>query len=426
MSPRTCALFFVATTLACGAVPASAQSSPGAYRTLFGPDARDGGRPDQVTLALSTYGGGDASRFGTGAVLDDTLQAGRAHVGAALTLNYQRRRPRTSLSITGASAVRYYDSLNRIGTQKHGGSIGADVKVSKQLSLRAAQDVTYSPAYLLELAHPPLQDDAALPVFAPPDGDYALSREKQISYGSITGATYAWSDTRTLILGYNRSYSNYLTRPDYTLQQASARYTHRLSRAIALRLGYGRTTARLTGLPATAHHDLDLGLAYDRAVSFSPRTTLAFSSGSTVVSVGGQRQFELLGSLNLRRLLSPRWTAIASLQRSVASIDGLPQPYVASTVSGELSGVLGSRTRVTLQPGFSRGAEVTNAQRTFHSFVSSGRVEMAVSRHWAVYVEHFVYDYRFAATPDLPLALAIPQSRQGLRFGLALWTPVSR
>lgn len=426
MASRTCPLLLLATVLAWAAVPVEAQTSSGPYRTLFGPNSRDGARPDQFTVALSVYAGlDDTSVFATGGVLDDSLLTGRAHQGATMALAFLRRRPRATITLAGSSALRYYSSLNRIGTQKHSGGIGLAVLASKQLTFRVALDASYSPSYQLALGHAPVVDASEL-TFEPAGVDFGVTRDKQITYGSFAGASYVWNSSRNLTLGYRSSYADYFTRSDFATQEASARFTQRLSSDIALRLGYGLGSGSLAGVRSTVHHDLDIGLIYNRSFSFSPRTTLGFTSGSTVVSTGAGRQFELIGSAQLRRLLSRRWTSSMGYQRGLTAIDSIAQPFVAATLNGDLSGFLGSRTRVSFQPRYSRGAEVGDATRTFKSAVSLTRVDTAVSRHWAVFAEHFYHSYQFAAVANLPPALAAGLTRQGLRFGLAIWTPVIR
>lgn len=426
MSSR-CFPLVLATALLVGAdMSAAAQTPPPPYRLPFGPNTQDAERPDQITFAGSLYAGAhDSSQFASGGVLDDSLQAGRAYQGATTAATYLRRRPRLSFMASASSAVRYYSSLNRIGTQRHSAGIGGSLVASRRLSLRFAQEVSYSPSYQLVLGQPPAQDGAALS-FNPAGVDYAVGRDKQVAYGSNAGATYVWDRSRDLTLGYNLSYTNYFKRADFATQQAAVRYTQRLSPGIALRLGYGIGSIGGAGLRSTMHHDLDVGLLYNRSFAFSPRTTLAFTSGSTVVSVDSQQHFELLGGADLTRLLSRRWSSTLSYRRGLTAIDGVPRPYIADSFTGDLNGFVGSRAKVTLQPRYSRGAEVADATRTFENLTTTARVDVAVTRHWALFTEYFDFQYRFAAAPDLPPVLAAGLNRNGLRWGLALWTPVIR
>ncbi len=144
------------------------------------------------------------------------------------------------------------------------------------------------------------------------------------------------------------------------------------------------------------HHDLDIGLALNKSFAFSSRTSVGFTSGSTVISIEGQRHFELTGSAQLRRLLSRRWSSSLEYQRGLTAIDTQPRPFVANTINGDIGGFIGSRVKVSVQPRYSWGADIADASRTFHSVIGTTRVDTAVSRNWAMFAEFFYYDYRFA------------------------------
>ena len=423
LTSSVCALFVLAMVLACAVAPASAQTRR-PYRALFGPGESDDERADQLILNMSVYSGlDDTSRFATGALLDDALLAGRAHQGGTMTLGFLRRRPRSTVTASASSALRYYNSLNQIGTQKHNGGFGVTALASRRLTFKLAQELSYSPSYQLMLGHAPQQDTPDV-TFAAANTDYGVGREKAIAYGSAAGATYVWNEGRDLTLGYTLNYTNYFERSDFGMQQGNVRFTQRLTSALALRLGYGLGSGSMTGLTSAVHHDLDIGLAFNKAFALSPRTSVGFTSGSTVVSIENQRHFELTGSVQLRRLLSRRWSSSLEYQRGLTRVDTMPRPYVANTMYGDVGGFLGSRVKLTVQPLYSWGADIADASRTFHSVTGTARVDTAVSRHWAIFGEFFYYDYRFAASPDLPATLAAGMTRQGLRWGLALWKPL--
>lgn len=420
MIPRlTLPLLASLTLLSAAAVEAS--QGGGVYRTLFGPADRDAARAEQLTLTASTYGGlDDTTRLSAGGVLDDALQSGRAHQGATIGLAFGRRRSRVTFTANAQSSVRYYHSLNRVGTQRHGGGAAATWRASRSLTLRASQEVAYSPMYQLIVGVPAYGGEAA----ATPDHlDDDLYKSKQFTYTSFAGARYVISASREINVGYGLNYTDFLSRSNFGLQQASARFTQRLTSGVALRLGYGVGSGTPASLTAGLHHDLDVGLALDRSFSVSPRTTVGFTSGSTIVSAGQGRQIELVGSLQLQRRLTPRWTSSLGYQRGVTSMVRLEQPLIANTFGGDVSGFLGSQTRVSIRPMLMWGADVADASRSFHSVAGVAQVQTAISRHWAIYAEYVYYDQQIAAAVD---ARAADTRRSGLRTGIALWTPIDR
>jgi hypothetical protein len=320
--------------------------------------------------------------------------------------------------------VRYYQSLNRIGTQKHGGGFGADWRASRTLTIQASQDIAFSPSYQLNVVGLPAYGSENADATA--SVDYDLYKSKQFTYGSFAGARYVWSASREMTIGYGLNYTDFLSRSDFGLQQASARFTQRLTSGIGLRLGYGLGSGTPLGLATGLHHDLDIGLAMDRSLTISKRTTLSFTSGSTIVSAGQGRQLELVGSAQLKQRLSPRWSSALSYQRGLTAVDSLARPLIANTFGGDLSGFVGAQTSVSLRPVLTWGADVVEAERSFSTVTGIARVQTAIDRHWAVYGEYVYYGQHFAAAPGIPATLAGDTRRSGLRAGLALWAPLDR
>jgi hypothetical protein len=405
---------------------ASRTTSARAYRGLFGPTEEDELRPPALTLNLSVAAGvDDNTRFATGGVGDATLQGGRQHQGVQAVLAFVRRRPHSTVALDLSSAVRYYPSLRNIGTQKHSGAVSMELVPSRQVRLQFAQSASYSPSYQLALAGPQLADDAAGDL--PAAGiDYSVARNKQMTYGSSAAATYAASAATELSFGYTGRYTNFFSTPDFHAQRAGGRFTRRLAAGVDLRLGYGFGTAGLSGRRATQHHDLDIGVNYGRQFLFSPRTSLGFTSGSTVILTPGGRQFPIIGSVQLRRRLAARWMGDISYTRGLQSIDTMAEPFLAGAVSGSVSGYLNSRTRLRITPSYAQGADVTDSARAYRSWTAETRADIALSHHWAIYAEHFYYHYQFAGAFELPGGLQAGLNRQGLRIGLALWAPVIR
>lgn len=404
---------------------ASADQARRPFRTEFGPSERDELRGDQLVLSGGTYGGADDTSLLAGAaVQDDSLQSGRTHQGGNLSLQFVRRRPRLAVTATGNSAVRYYHSLNRIGTQRHSVGGSGEWAASRTLTVVFGQNVTYSPSYHLALTSAP----DITPEEAPeaPSLDFDLSRSKQFVYGSFASARYVLSPGREITAGYSLSYTNFLGRlqSDYGMQQAAAKFKQQLTRFLALNLGYGLGSGTGTGLSEGKRHLLDVGLGFDRSLSFSPRTTVGFSSGSAIVNVNGSNRFELIGNINVRRLLSPRWTTSAAYERALTAIDGVASPFTSNTLNAAVTGFLGSRTSVTIRPSYTWGSSVADEAQTFHNSTSVARVETAISRHWAAFAEYMFYDHSFSRIPGLRPSLAVDTRRQGLRTGVSLWSPL--
>ena len=424
MRPRV-SLLLLAALIAVSVPSAYAQQARKPFRTEFGPGERDEQRADQLVLTGGTYTGADDTSRLAGAVLqDESLQSGRMHQGGTMALKFVRRRPRLSVTASGQSAVRYYHSLNRVGTQRHSVSASGEWVASRQLSFQFGQDATYSPSYHLALAGAP-----DIGAEAPADTgslDFELSRSKQFMLGSFASAKYIMSPSREITAGYSLSYTNYLIaqQRDFGIQQASIRFSQRLTSGVALKLGYGVGSGTGTGLGESTRQLIDAGVAFDRSIAISPRTIVGFNSGSAIVNTDGGRQVELIGNLNVRRRLSPRWTASIAYQRGLMAIDGVANPLTTNTMTADLSGFLGMQTSVVIRPAYSWGADVNDATQSFHNNTSMARVQTALGRHWAAYAEYIYYDHRFSDIVGLRPSLAVDTRRHGVRTGVTLWSPL--
>lgn len=407
------------------AAGADAQTNRRPFRTEFGPGERDELRADQLVLTGSLYGGlDDTTRLSGPVLIDDTLQSGRMHQGGNLSLAVVRRRPRLALAASAGSAVRYYHSLNRIGTQRHLVTGSGEWVASRKLTMQFGQDVTYSPSYSLSLAAAPAL--AAEPAETPASLDYELSRGKQLQLGTYVSAKYVLSATREVTAGYSIGYTNFLAagERDFGVQQASARFSQALSAGLGLNLGYGAGSGTGSGLGHGVRHLIDAGLSFDRSFTVSPRTTVGFTSGSAIVNTGTGQQFELLGSLNLRRRLSPRWSSSIAYQRGLTAIDGVAAPLTTNTLTADASGFIGMRTSVTIRPVLTWGASVADGSQSFNTSASVARVQTALGRHLAAFAEYSYYDHRFSRIAGLRPSLAADTRRHGIRTGVQLWSPL--
>jgi len=419
------------------AAPASAQSTGSrplpVFRGLFGPDERESNRPTSLDLNWTVYSAQDDNTFlATDAdVLDAPLQANRIYTGATVSAVYRRRPKRSVFSISGASAGRYYQDLREIVTTRYSGAMTLDSLLAKNWRLQLAESASFSPFFQIAVSPvAPEAPDALAPApsAGPPPGDDAVARQHAMQYGTFVGVTHTISDRTSLAWNYGARYTQVFEGgSDTNTQRGGVSYVHGLTKYIGLRLGYayGVAFAGPTALPIKSQ-DLDVGLSYGRAFAPSRRTTFGFSSGSSFVSEGdGSLHYVITGSARLTRRLAPRWTSQVLYDRGLSVPDGATRPFFADTVGVNITGYLNGRTSVRLQPQYAHGvvglSGVTNA---YNSGSSTTRLEMAVSHHLALYIEHFYYRYRFASGVGLPPMLMSSVDRQGARVGLTVWTPL--
>ncbi len=409
------------------AAPALAQGSRPPtlhiFRGLFGPTESEQELNRRLFLSLSIYGAtDDNTAFATGGEIGDQgLQRGRIYEGAQASLSYKRQRPRSLLTLSGSSGLRYYSDLHDITTTQHGGTIGAERIYSPRFRVQLAGSARFAPNYQVQLG--PAAPIGSLP--SQPGDDASVGRQKLIEYGAGVSFLFTPSRVSEVLLAAGCGYSQFIDAPDFGSRSARVRYTRRLSRDFALRLGYGDGDAGRSDGTRTRLQDIELGLNYNRGLVLSPRTSIGFSTGSALVSVSGERKFTVVGSAFAKHQFSARWSLQTNVNRSLQSIPTAPRPFVTDSVDVSFSGFLTRRTSLRLSPACSRGVDAVDPEASFKSCATNTRVEFALNRFWAVYGEHFYYHYNFS--PGTDLSTGVPrQIRQGARAGLTLWAPVIR
>jgi hypothetical protein len=436
VTPSVRLLAALATALV-AATPVSAQSTSArplpVFRGLFGPDERESTRPNSLDLDWTVYSAQDDNTFlATDAdVLDAPLQANRVYTGATVSAVYRRRPKHNVLSISGSSAGRYYPDLRQIVTTRYSGAMTLDSLLAKNWRLQLAESASFSPFFQIAVSPgAPETPDALAPAPAagPPPGDDAVARQHAMQYGTFAGVTHTISERSSLAWNYSARYTQVFDGgSDTNTERGGVAYVHGLTKYVGLRLGYayGMAFAGPTALPIKSQ-DLDVGLSYGRAFAPSRRTTFGFSSGSSFVSEGdGALHYVITGSARLTRRLAPRWTSQVLYDRGLSVPDGATRPFFADTIAASVTGYINGRTSIRLQPQYSRGVVgLSGVTNTYNSGSSTTRLEMAISHHLALYVEHFYYRYRFANGVGLPPLLATSTDRQGARVGLTVWTPL--
>jgi hypothetical protein len=414
--------------------PALAQSGSGSarplpvFRGLFGPDERESTRPRSLDVNWNVYSAQDDNTFlATDAdVLDTPLQSNRIYTGATIGATYKRRPKRNVLTLSGSAAGRYYADLREVVTTRYGGGMSLDSSLARDWRLQLAESASFSPFYQLAVA--PAGPDAPAADAPVPVGDDAVARQHAMQYGSFVGLTHTMSARTSLAWNYSSRYTQVFDGgTDTNTQRGGVSYLHGLTKYIGLRLGYAYGVAFTgPGVSPIRNQDLDVGLSYGRAFAPSRRTTFGFSSGSSFVSDGdGSLHYVVTGSARLTRRLAPRWTSQVLYDRGLSVPDGATRPFFADTVAANISGYLTGRVSVRLQPAYAHGVVgFSGATNSYNSGSNTTRLEMAISHHLALYLEHFIYRYQFANGVGLPPLLSQSVDRQGVRLGLTLWTPL--
>lgn len=398
------------------------------FHGLFGPTEDEQTRPRKLDVNWSLYEAQDDNAFlATGTdILDSSLQPRRLYSGATISMLYTRRPPHRILTFSATSAGRYYSDLRRIVTTRYGGGMALDSTLTPSWRMQLSTDASFSPFYQVVLA--PNAQAFSTEDALPPTSDNAVARQHAMQYGSALGLTRSYGARSMLAFNYGLRYSQVFEAPDSSSQRGGVSYTRLIANGIGLRLGYAYGVAVANAAPATAtirNQDIDIGLNYGRSFSPSKRTSLSFSSGSSIISMGEGAQWRLTGSARLTRRLAPRWSSAVLYDRGLQVPEGATHPFFSDTVAANVSGYFSRRANLRIQPSYSHGVVgLTGDTNSYNSYSATTRLEVGMTHRLALYAEHFYYWYQFASGAGLPPLLQSRVNRQGARVGLTLWTPL--
>jgi hypothetical protein len=414
--------------------------------------------PQSLVLSGSLFGAYDdnvLAELTGGNVRDWRLQRSGVYGGAHAALNYAIARDgeRISFGAQTGGQLRYYRNadLSNVAPHYHAGA-NLRIALSRSTSLTGTHQFTYSRHYRLFL--PPtgvdgVTDDPS--ILANPDVDLlqlpALRNSTQVALSQNIGRR------ASLSVGYglravdfledagsdlsDEAASNHQLK-DYRSQSLTARfqYSRPLTAHATVNLGYGIRTSdsrSVTGEPPILHH-VTAGVSYSRALSFSRRTSVSFSTGSAVAmsdqlnrpEAASRAQLRVIGNAALIHDLGRTWTARVSYHRGFTFQEGFDEPYFTDGVSAGLAGLVTRRLSFSAMGAWAL-SELDRPGRTGHTtFMGTAQSTYALHSLFALYAQYLYYTFDFGA--EVPLDPRFPRAldRSGVRAGITASVPLLR
>jgi len=341
-------------------------------------------------------------------------------------LQYALSRQRAAVSISAGSSGRHYPDSSGRDTLSTAVSGVGQVSITARTLLDGSFSATERPASLLSLNY-------GLPEGLLPS-DYAAGSVDYRTYQGQLGVSRQLTRRSTLAVGYGQREIT-SSQPSATRDRSSrtgfVRYTHSLSEAWGVRLGYGRTSyeaPRTDGLEPlnTTADNVDVGIDFADSLALSRRTTLEISSGSVYASDGERDLFTVVGRVALTREMGRSWFASLGYSRSLGYVETYADPTLVDEVSGSVSGLMGRRVQFSSGAGVSRGTVgfADSEDRHYVTYWGQVGISTALNRFLGIRADYSVGRYRFDqfVVPD---AFGVPSVRyQSVRVGLDLWAPL--
>jgi hypothetical protein len=398
------------------------------YRGLFASSSSD----TEQELALNgSLGSGyddnilaDAQGRTTSSVLPPAGSRNGMFGNSGLGLSYLLKREAITVEAAANSGVRYYPSLS--AEQRFVPAEDARARVTAALTrnttISGSAAVARRPYHLADMWAPTSALSGA-PV--PTEIDLPASFDFYRRYVGSASLHHRIGRRLTADADYAQNWGEAPEGLAFTSQRSGGGLTWGLSRGLALRTGYSYTHARYRGVGTPLEqHNIDAGVNYTRALSFSRRTTLSFSTGSAAVRHEQQTIYRATGSAELKHEIGRTWEASLAYNRGGRFTETWNGPLFSDVVAANVGGALTRRIQLSAGAGGAMRSLSGADDRGFQSYWGTVTASLAFNRYLNAGVNYLYTHHDFDR--NIPVPSAWPQSggRQRLTAHIGMWMPL--
>jgi len=413
--------------------PLAAQPPPRVerpYRGLFGGGV--GNTEQLLTLTASLGAGYDdnvlADATGRGGSTADPRAAQSGTFGQfAGDVSYGLDRTRVSFSASAATSSRYFPDLPAKFLGTHSGSVGTSLQLAEGTRVMANHTTTYQPFQTLDLF--PRLFETSFGQAQPGRQELSARLEDYLTHSSSVELTQRISRRSALVFSYAYRLSDFQERDgDFTTQSAGGRFTLGLMRGLGLRLGYAYSDgqyARLVDTRVVRGHNLDVGVDFNRALSFSRRTTLSFGTGSAAIVDRDRTYYRVTGNARLNREIGRTWNASLAYNRGVGFVETFSEPLFSDSLTVGVGGMVNRRLQITSSIASSVGdVGLSGNGNGFDTYTGTVGVNFGLTRYMGLGVNYSYYRYSFESGVFLPAGFSREMDRQSVQAHLRVWVPL--
>jgi hypothetical protein len=345
----------------------------------------------------------------------------------------ETQREHFNWQLGASTSLLHYASLGEtiLGDQRASGALM--INLGKRTRIDASQSIGYLPNYGL----------ASLLIAAP----HTVGEETQTADQSIVQSTAdrsivrmpSYRATSSIAVSRNLTRRSNLSatygfqqwsfmnngEPNLENSNAGARFAYRLTKSSGFHLGYGRRFGQYdlrTGTKRARIDDIDVGYDYNRALQLpgSRRTTVNFTTGSSITGDAFDRRFAVTGNAKLEHRLSSSGRLGLSYERGVRFLDGFGALVFADSVTASASSRLSSKTSVGVAAGYAHGVVGRGNDNALNSWSASGRYIMALKPGTLTYIEYSWNQHAIDGAVQLFEHMANEQSRHTIHAGITV------
>ena len=417
------------------------------YRGLFGGRVDN---PEQLLTFNASVGGGYDTNVllenpgFAGGTTDPRVGVGSTYGSLTASLNYSLNRTRVSFGASASTSARYYADLAEGFTASHSGSVAGSWHLGKSSQITGSQTISYQP--FLSLVSLPGLYDPALGQVTPANADFGTGDQSYVSYLSRLEWSQTLSRRATLSFSYTRNLNDFhqsglLTpAPDaessqvprvyggnFSTRTALGRFSYSLGRGLSARLGYGYEEASYPNAANFRGNTIDAGVDFNRALSFSRRTTLTFATGSSANKYQGVTYFRFLGNARLVREIGRTWNAALAYDRTVELQPAYERPVLGDAATFGVAGFVNRNLHLNFTVGaFIGNVGFTGTANGFETYSGISTLTWALSRTLALNASYSYYRYDFEedAQPVPLVGLPLKTDRHSVQAGVVVWVPL--
>lgn len=419
------------------------------YRGLFGaPSSSDS--PHSLVASASVFAAYDDNvheGLAGRRVGSPLFQQSGVYQGANAGLNYgfEMDGERVDFRAQSGAQVNYYrheEESDVLPAYQGSGELALRLTQSTTLNLR--QNVAYSSVYASTLA-PQVDEDLGREIGVADDLDFGLFQQRAVIASTRVNLSQSFGRYATLGASYHLRARRSLETEvkdsplrEYASHAATAgfQYVRPMTRHATLRLGYGirwSDRKRVSGEPEFMHN-IDAGVDYSRALSFSRRTFLTFGTGSAItvsdevpVSENERRiQAWLTGNAALVHEIGRTWTANLRYSRGFRTREGFDQLYFTDALTASIGGLVTQRLSLNGSAAWAQSSLAQDASSQQRNRWAAAKATYGITSFLALYASYIYLQYRSdeGLLPDdgFPAQL----DRQGVRVGLTTSFPLIR
>jgi hypothetical protein len=353
--------------------------------------------------------------------MNQRFRGGLATGSAGLAYSLDRETVGVGASV--ASTARYYPGASNRLIRREYASVGTSAVLGAGFSAQAG--ARYQPYSLRSLT--PWLTDPQLVDPAIVDEDFPASAEHYFGYSAGVDYTRRLTSRTTFSSGYDYSGRERLREAGrFDRHTAGASISRSLGRDLSLQLGYRYSEARYGAGEGHVNHLIDVGVNYNHALSFSRRTTLSFSTGTSASRSARSEalRYRATGSARLNHEMGRTWNAGVSYDRGLRYTETWPEPIFSDSATAGLAGLLNRRTQLQFAATGIRGRGRQGVGNGIESYAATAGLTVAATRHINTGLTYTYYTHRFGSGVALPPGFTPDLDRRSIRAFVSLWAPL--